>query len=47
MAPYSNEEKCFWSFVAPRASPMWTGNAADGWVELTAAPRQTAFVALG
>lgn len=44
---YSNEEKCFWSFVAPQASPMWAGNVADGCVRLTAATRQTASVASG
>lgn len=47
VALYSNEEKCFWSVVAPRASPMWTSNVADGWVELTEATRQTASVASG
>lgn len=47
VALYSNEEKCFWSFVTPRASPVWTSNVADGWVELTEATRQTASVASG
>lgn len=30
VAPYSNEKSGFWSFVAPPAPAMWTGNVGDG-----------------